>query len=543
MIKEGVISRETAPSMTERSLHNEQFLNVQPATMQIDNFHTSSDISRQTVVDTTNDDIYSIKNLKNSRNPVSPSVSNVGFQSIFQTADHARSKLSAASNYSLKSSDEVSAKTSRSKSSQPGEVQSIHTVEYPNNLSKNVSSDVISVTQKSLHSTPSNSYIKRKTSGFLNRRNRAHTTIPSDPASFLTDSSTLHNGSHSFRNVIKKFFQNKNHRHIGQDTIEPAIPNSLSKFLHSSYGRHKSPSQFIHTNAGHLVDSGTSVYSLNVNPSGANSSIIIEDPFSGTDPTSPNPVSMLHDLLRNLPFLEANYKHFNSQELTTLTSNIWNIFCSNVAELFRAQRIWKLRAKIENFNEVLEFYCILKTDSRVSNGGMNKVISDLKEFLVSSLYSLENQIVFNYSNEDTINNALKRLGVIWRTFYQEVYYDLAAVLLPLDQSIRDNGDSTVLKSSNESRTHMIGNYSIGFLWLKCFRDSIVLPCYENFVNSNDGISKSFQLYIFNQEEENNVTETDKLTLLQCFGILSTIQSGDRNQRIIDELSTGIRMSI
>ncbi|CAI4043703.1 hypothetical protein SKDZ_10G1540 [Saccharomyces kudriavzevii ZP591] len=527
----------------QRPVQNEQYLNVQSAGVPTKNFHTSSEIIRQTLVDTTNDDINSIKNLKGPRNPVSPSVSNVGFQSIFQTVDHPRSKSNVASNDSLNSNDEASAIISRSKSSRIGDIQSIHTIEYPNDLSKKLSSDAISITQKSLHSTPSGSYIKRKASGFLNRRNRAHTTISSDPASFLTDSSTLHSSSHSFRNVIKNFFQNKSHRHIGQDTIEPAIPNSLSKFLHSSYGRHKSPSQFIHTNAGQLVDSGTSVYSLNVNPSGANSSLTIDDPFSGVDSTSPNPVSMLHDLLRNLSSLEANYKHFNSQELTTLTNNIWNIFCSNVAELFRTQRIWKLRAKIENFNEVLEFYCILKTDSRVSNGGMGRIISDLKEFLVSSLYSLENQIVFNYSNEDTINNALKRLGVIWRIFYQEVYYDLAAVLLPLDQSIRDGGDSTVLKSSNEGRSHRVGSYSIGFLLLKCFRDSIVLPCYENFVNSNDGISKSFQLYIFSQEEENNLTETDKLTLLQCFGILSTIQSGDRNQLIIDELLTGIRMSI
>ncbi|CAI6737646.1 ANL_collapsed_G0029310.mRNA.1.CDS.1 [Saccharomyces cerevisiae] len=527
MTAEDILPRERTSTTTQRPVNTEQYLNVQLATAPVKNFQTTSEISRQTLVDTSNDDVYSIKNLKGSRNPISPSVSNVGFQSIFHTVDHPRSKVSVASNHSLRSNDNASAATSKSGSSQIGESHSIDTVECSNNLSKKLSSDAISITQKSLHSTPSGSTYDHFIGSCL----------------LLTDSSTLHNSSHSFRNVIKNFFQNKSHRHIGQDAIEPAIPNSLSKFLHSSYGRHKSPSQFIHTNAGQLVDSGTSVYSLNVNPSGVNPNTIVEDPLSGTDPASPNPVSMLHDLLRNLPSLEANYKHFNSQELTTLTNNIWNIFCSNVAELFRTQRIWKLRAKIENFNEVLEFYCILKTDPRVTHSGMNRIISDLKEFLVSSLYNLENQIVFNYSNEDTINNALKRLGVIWRIFYQEVYYDLAAVLLPLDQSIREDGNSTVLKSGNESRTHINGNYSIGFLLLMCFRDSIVLPCYENFVNSNDGISKSFQLYIFNQEEESNVTETDKLTLLQCFGILRTIQSNDRNQRIIEELLAGIRMSI
>lgn len=316
MTAEDILLRERTSTTTQRPVNSEQYLNVQLATAPVKNFQTTSEISRQTLVDTSNDDVYSIKNLKGSRNPISPSVSNVGFQSIFHTVDHPRSKVSVASNHSLRSNDNASAATSKSGSSQIGESHSVDTVECSNNLSKKLSSDAISITQKSLHSTPSGRYMKGKASGFFNRRNRAHTTISSDPASFLTDSSTLHNSSHSFRNVIKNFFQNKSHRHIGQDAIEPAIPNSLSKFLHSSYGRHKSPSQFIHTNAGQLVDSGTSVYSLNVNPSGVNPNTIVEDPLSGTDPASPNPVSMLHDLLRNLPSLEANYKHFNSQELT-----------------------------------------------------------------------------------------------------------------------------------------------------------------------------------------------------------------------------------
>ena len=79
--------------------------------------------------------------------------------------------------------------------------------------------------------------------------------------------------------------------------------------------------------------------------------------------------------------------------------------------------------------------------------------------------------------------------------------------------------------------------------LKCFRDSIVLPYYQNFIHSDEGVSKSFYTYILNEEEESGVTEEDKLILLQCLGILSTIQGRDENQQIIEDLLEGVRMSI
>lgn len=157
-----MISRENTPNMMILpGVQGEQYLNVQPA-MPTKNFHTSSEIIRQTLVDTTSDDVYSVKNLKGSRNPVSPSISNIGFQSIFQTVDHPRSKLSVTSNHSLKSNDEISAISARSKSPQIGDIKSADTMEYSSNLAKQLSTDAISVSQKSLHSTSSSSYIKRK---------------------------------------------------------------------------------------------------------------------------------------------------------------------------------------------------------------------------------------------------------------------------------------------------------------------------------------------------------------------------------------------
>lgn len=82
-----------------------------------------------------------------------------------------------------------------------------------------------------------------------------------------------------------------------------------------------------------------------------------------------------------------------------------------------------------------------------------------------------------------------------------------------------------------------------FLLLKSFRDSMVSPYYQSFINSHDGASKGFHLYIMNEEEEKGVTQQDKLVLLQCFGILSSLRSTDAKQRVIDELLVGVRMSI
>ena len=196
-------------------------------------------------------------------------------------------------------------------------------------------------------------------------------------------------------------------------------------------------------------------------------------------------------------------------------------------------------AKIEDIDRLLEFYITLKTQTKAAVTH-SRFLAEIEEFITTSLYILENQIVFNYANEDTVNTALKRVGIIWKVFYQQVYYDMMAVLLPFEKSFQKNSNYWLDGYLSEPSRYAP---SIDVLLLKCFRDSIILPYYESFLHTNDGASKSFQRYIFSEEEQNGVTEEDKLTLLQCFGILNTIKGNSRNQRIIGELLEGIRMSI
>lgn len=366
---------------------------------------------------------------------------------------------------------------------------------------------------------------------------KSNISVNSLQSSLSTGHSHSNKGNNVFSKMAKKLLPYKPHNSIGKDDTEPAVPSPFSKFLHSSYGKHRSPVQFIHTSTGGLIDSGKSVYSfnpsINNNPNDTALSLIQDDTFDATN------VSLLHDLLKNLPSLIANYKSFTVQELYVLEGNIWGIYCSIVVELFKNKRVWQLPAKIEDIDRLLEFYITLKTQTKAAVTH-SKFLAEIEEFITTSLYILENQIVFNYANEDTVNTALKRVGIIWKVFYQQVYYDMMAVLLPFEKSFQKDNNYWFDGYLPEPSRYVP---SIDVLLLKCFRDSIILPYYESFLHTNDGASKSFQRYIFSEEEQNGVTEEDKLTLLQCFGILNTIKGNSRNQKIIAELLEGIRMSI
>lgn len=495
-------------------------------------YNISSDIIPQTLTHPDDLEGGTTKSLKSpSTIQPPPNWTNVGFHSIFNDGGQKRSKQSLLSTESKESTP-----TSGQRSNESG---------FDVNKDDSRISEEEHLSNESMYTSSSSTKEKLKSSLF----GRSKETLPkSEKSSRLFKSSgnrnnasnvpdslispTIPNKKSKFTKIAKKLFNHKNSGTHHDDVIEPVIPNSLSKFLHSSYARHRAPSQFLHNTPGPLMDS-KSVYSFNPSISGN----VVDGAGSQQDDYYWNSVSMLHDFLKHLPTLEANYRTFTSQELHVLEGNVWGIFCNTVLELFKSHEIWQLYVKIEDINKILEFYITLKTEYKGASQH-NKFLSEMEDFLTTSLYILENQIVFNYSNENTMNTALKRLGVIWQVFYQQVYYDVMAVLSPLERSFTS---SPKYWSHVEALSQSV--LSVDYILLRSFRDSIVLPYYLNFINSNDGASRSFQLYIFNQEEENGVTEEDKLTLLQCFGVLSTIPGNDRHQKIIQELLAGVRMSI
>lgn len=542
-----------------------------PTTMQRSRIYSiSSDIIPQTLTHP-NDE-----NKRLSKSPINgaPSWSHVGFQSIFnnntsnvgtkaassRTGDVKRVSSTTSltqsilpkrlSRQSLPSSTESSKRTSNSHNDS-GMRPSI---DYPDHSSlseelndseeEDQAGDLQDVLSSHSHGSASKSTrgtLSRQTSSlfglskekiddkmFSSKSSKKSTTLRFSKNPIQTNSKGL-------KTVAKKLFNRKTHRNLITDTdLEPDVPSSLSKFLHSSYVRHKSPSQFIHANAATgIIDSARSVHSFN--PSLKK----VMDSQQDDSITTAN-VVMLHELLKNLPSLEANYKNFSIDELHVLADNVWGIYCNTAVELFKNKRIWELSSKIEDIGRAFEFYTFLKTESKIAVP-CRAFLAEINEFINTSLYILENQIVFNYVNENIMNTALKRLAIIWQLFYQKVFYDVMPILLPLEQSFRKNKSYWAITPHNDGPVNKM--FSVDYILLKCFRDSIVLPYYRNFINSHDGASKSFQKYIVREEEENGVTEKDKLILLQCFGLLNTIKGNDRNQKIIEELLQGIRLTI
>lgn len=223
-------------------------------------------------------------------------------------------------------------------------------------------------------------------------------------------------------------------------------------------------------------------------------------------PTAP-PLN-INTLLKNINTLEVNYQGFQTHEKKALLLTVTEL-CRDVIQSITYRGI-DGNMKLEDVNLLFKFYVDLKREFKMDfNNEIRKMIAD-------GLQKFENDLVLN-SNEAVVNIALKRLCVIWCRFYARVFPDLLICLnqVPID---------------------------VEQILLECFRDTIVLPSYKNFSNSPEGIEASFAKYIRN-EEENGVTQENKLLLLQCFGILSSIEGKDMNQRVTDDLLRGVRLSM
>lgn len=112
---------------------------------------------------------------------------------------------------------------------------------------------------------------------------KSNMSVNSLQSSLSTGHSHSNKGSNVFSKMAKKLLPYKPHNSIGKDDVESVVPSPFSKFLHSSYGKHRSPVQFIHTSTGGLIDSGKSVYSfnpsINNNPNDTALSLIQDDAF------------------------------------------------------------------------------------------------------------------------------------------------------------------------------------------------------------------------------------------------------------------------
>lgn len=469
-----------------------------------------------------------------SSSPAFADLSKVGFQSIYRDPTVKKSQRSI-------NTPEPSAKLHATSSS-----SSIKSSTMTSNRSYRSGSNTSGLSHKRSALSLSNKLSGKKSVDTFDREKRKINGVDGSSSSI---SSSNKERSRLFTNTLtsaaRKLFHRKDGRQEkrGEQLKSPTAVTSstFGRFLHNKYSKHvgKATAHYKYS-SGSFIDSAKSNAN---NPSTSNDvplQLVQESNLDASD------IQMLHDLIKNLKSLESNYRTFTVEELDALMSNVWGVYCSVVLTLFKNRELWELPAKIEDLNKILSFYIKLKTTSKNASAS-SKFLSEIEEFLATCLYTLENQIVFNYSNENTINTALKRLCVIWEVFYQQIYHSAIALFLPLSNSFlvdtRYWSETFNGFSSDGIGNKRAGSLSLDFLLLKSFRDSIVSPYYQSFINSHEGASKGFHLYIMSEEEEKGVTQQDKLVLLQCFGILSSIRGTDIKQRVVDELLVGIRMSI
>ncbi|CEP61045.1 HbrB domain-containing protein LALA0_S02e05512g [Lachancea lanzarotensis] len=476
--------------------------------------------------------------------PVIPSLSKVGFQSIYQNPSNKLSQKNVSSAGDPERRIRTASSTSSIRSNGMRSYQSYQSESNVSTISKKKSQNSLLGRTSTLKRPTTNNTIDQRRDD-----NTSISNIGSGSSSSSLRMRTPSIRKNPFSMAAKKLFSRTEGRleKSREASKSPTSGASLTfaKFLNSKYGKHVGKATAHHKHsAGSLIDTGKATQIFGTN--GANSAKEVSLQLANEPSMDPSDVQMLYDLVKNLRSLETNYRNFTDEEMDALMSNIWGVFCSVVITLFRNKELWELPAKIEDLNHVFSFYIKLKVSSQ-SRHSSSKFLGEIGEFMSTCLFILENQIVFNYSNENTINTALKRLCLIWGVFYQQVYHNVMAIFLPIELSFRTDtkywSEAHVDFNGANFNGARTGSLSLDILLLTSFRDAIVSPYYESFINSNEGASESFHLYIMNEEEEKGVTQRDKLTLLQCFGILSSIRSTGIKQKVIEELLIGIRKSI
>lgn len=337
----------------------------------------------------------------------------------------------------------------------------------------------------------------------------------------------LSRGKNSLKQAAIKLFRVRSTSSKYQDV--DVQPTPWMKFLHSQHGKHQKAA-YVTSN---VVESNKSVYSQGQsqpsNLSDKSVRLFHEVNFDNND------VQLLHDLIKNMPSFESNFHQFTIHEQDALLSNIWGVYCNLILSVFKNHRLWQLPAKIEDINRVLKFYIKLKQDGKTACTG-SKFLNEIEQCLRASFYVLETQVLYDHAEGIEMQSALKRLCAVWELFYQHAYGDSMAVLAPLDSNFQRYPQYWCATQDS-------GHLTLAQLLFQMFRDAIVVPYYQTFMNDGDNIAASFQKHFTDEDEKNCVTQTEKLLLLQCFGLLSSLNSRDVNQQIVQGLLAGVRMSI
>lgn len=191
------------------------------------------------------------------------------------------------------------------------------------------------------------------------------------------------------------------------------------------------------------------------------------------------------------------------------------------------------------------------TISPMRAGMQTKESSDVQEFLKAGMETMMSLLYFD-ENDYTVKLGRSRPGrnprsfstnaqatsdlnferscsLLWDMFYDDVYFYLGAVFLPLD-------------AANDPRNNR-RKMPISDMVLRSFRDHIIIPLYE--MNRQREIDRERSATTTTHSSRNNVEPSEEsytlnIGLQQCFTILNSVQTNDTNQKIIENLKQQTR---
>lgn len=195
-----------------------------------------------------------------------------------------------------------------------------------------------------------------------------------------------------------------------------------------------------------------------------------------------------------------------------MADNLWATITNMVIPLFKNDTRDKLKLKtpVEEVNSLLEAYLRLRIEN---NNSAVSILSEIQEFLRSGLNILENELSFN--EEISQLEVFSRIAITWDYFYRKIFHYLLGILLPLQ--LEFDGLGRIAKSSRSywnDASQEIG-LSTRKLILVSFRDFVVLPYFEVEITLPE------------------VHGLEKRNLIQCFGLLKSIQSNSYNRKIVE----------
>ncbi|ODQ77975.1 hypothetical protein BABINDRAFT_9588 [Babjeviella inositovora NRRL Y-12698] len=377
-------------------------------------------------------------------------------------------------------------------------------------------------------------------------------------ASTVQDNSTHQSVTTRKHNAVNNFFRT---RHLHQPHIKDYNNNSIIISSSNSNSNSKLLNDDLFS-----VRPGVKYNSFNplASPSGATHGNLKDLNFNNIQKT----LTILELLNPNSATFAANFKALEEKE--QLADDIMMLLYAALTPLFEnslnstANHLILSKYPIEDLNNLvtIHFYIRYNTErvtginyaseiTEVFGNGFRLLADNYHYRPDTKLGSTNGNITpmsstFNLAYSpgsvpsDVLGSLDTELANLWEYFYSEVYHTLQGTLLPLQ--LEFEGAGAVLRPELKAQSywkdlckvHKTETLAVDRFILIMFRDNVVMPMYEK--------TAALQLMYPPTVPGNSASEeiSQSLRLLQCFGLLSGIQSGDYNQKVVEKLFRAVK---